>query len=432
MFKKKLKTIWENKFVKSVLVVASGTAGAQVIGMAFVPFITRTYGPEVYGVLGTFIALIGILGTFSALSYPIAIVLPSSDTIAKSLIKLSLIIAAGISWVIFLLLWIGGDFVFTTLGISSLADYVFFIPLMVFFIACQDVSQQWLIRKKLFRSIARISIYHSVLSFGAQALVGLYAPVALVLISIQTLSTAVRSILMALAGKDINSTSLKNNDKYISLREVAFKYKDFPIYRTPQVVLDAISQSLPTLMLTAFFGPAVAGFYTLTRIVLSMPGRLLAGSVQSVFYPHFNELYLEKKKMLPLIFKAAAGLAFISIWPFLLVVLFGPNLFSIVFGENWFIAGEFAQWISVWVFFNLINRPAISAISVFNLQSWFLKFEIISLLLRFLGLWIGFYHYNNAKVAVALFSIAGAFLAIAILIKVVFFASKLDRTNGHE
>jgi O-antigen/teichoic acid export membrane protein len=65
--------------VRNVTIVASGTAGAQVITMAFAPLITRLYGPEAFGLLGTFVAILGIVTPLAALTYPIAIVLPKSD-----------------------------------------------------------------------------------------------------------------------------------------------------------------------------------------------------------------------------------------------------------------------------------------------------------------------------------------------------------------
>jgi hypothetical protein len=39
---------YKSKFVRNVAVVASGTAGAQAITMAFSPIITRLYGPEAF------------------------------------------------------------------------------------------------------------------------------------------------------------------------------------------------------------------------------------------------------------------------------------------------------------------------------------------------------------------------------------------------
>lgn len=38
-----------SKFVRNVLAVATGVAAAQAISLAFMPFLTRLYGPEAFG-----------------------------------------------------------------------------------------------------------------------------------------------------------------------------------------------------------------------------------------------------------------------------------------------------------------------------------------------------------------------------------------------
>ena len=426
MLKKQLQKIWQNRLVKSVLVVASGTAGAQAIGMAFVPFITRTYGPEVYGTLGAFIALTGVLTTLAALAYPVAIVLPKSDSKAKALVKLSLFIAATISLLVFITLWLAGDWILPKVGAASLMGFMFFIPLVMFFTACQDISQQWLIRKKAFRGIANISIAHSIINYGSQALAGLYAPLAGVLIGIHSFSIAVRSLLTGFVGRKLIN---KEDADKVPLKQVAYEYRDFPMYRAPQVVLNAASQSLPVLMLATFFGPAAAGFYALTRTVLGIPSTLLASSVQSVFYPHFNEAVNSQKQAFLLLLKATLGLAAVGVWPFLIVILFGPYLFGVVFGEQWWEAGTYAAWMSIWLFSVLISRPAISAITVLKMQKWFLKFELFALLVRVSSFVIGGFFYKEPLVTIIFYSLA-SFLIYAFIVIKVFIVCLLKERNS--
>lgn len=427
MIRNKLQPIWKNRLVKNVLVVASGTAGAQAIGMAFIPFITRTYGPEVYGTLGAFIALTAVLTTLATLAYPIAIVLPENDNKAKALVKLSLLITTVMSLFVLVVLWLAGDWIIPKLGATSLINFIFFIPLVMFFTSCYDIAQQWLIRKKAFKGIAKVSIVHSFINYGSQALVGLYAPLAGVLIGIHTAAFAFRSLLTGYIGSKIAATSVTESQKNVSLKKVAYEYRDFPFYRMPQVVLNTVSQSLPILMLTTFFGPASAGFYTLTRTVLSLPSTLLASSVQSVFYPHFNEAVLAKDKTLPLLIKATLALALIGIWPFLIIILFGPLLFDFVFGQEWQTAGQYAQWLSVWLFFALVNRPSVSSIPVFRMQRWFLGYETVSVFLRTVAIYIGFSYFSSAVTAVAIFSIVGAILNIYLIISTFIVAKRFDQ-----
>lgn len=427
MIKNKLQKVWQNRLVKSVLMVASGTAGAQAIGMILIPFITRTYGPEVYGTLGAFLALTSVLTTLAGLAYPVAIVLPKSDNKAKALVKLSVLITTVISIVIFIILLLAGDWIMPKLAATSLMSFMFLIPLLMFFSACQDIAQQWLIRKKAFRGIANVSILHAIINNGSQAVAGLFAPLAGVLIGIYITATGIKLMLTSYIGKKITRASNTEVEEKISLKEVAYEYRDFPMYRAPQVVLNSASGSLPVLMLTAFFGPAAAGFYTLTRTVLGLPSMLLGASVQSVFYPHFNEAVLAKTKTLPLLVKATAALAAIGIWPFITVILFGPFLFEFVFGAEWREAGRYAQWLSVWLFFSLINRPSVSSIPVFRMQRWFLGYEIGSVILRAAVIYVGFFYFADDLAAVAVFSIAGAVLSIWLTIKTFFAASKFDK-----
>ncbi|MDM1695101.1 oligosaccharide flippase family protein [Thiopseudomonas alkaliphila] len=427
MLKKQLQKIWQNRLVKSVLVVASGTAGAQAIGMAFVPFITRTYGPEVYGTLGAFIALTGVLTTLAALAYPVAIVLPKSDSKAKALVKLSLLIAATISLLVFITLWLAGDWILPKVGAASLMGFMFFIPLVMFFTACQDISQQWLIRKKAFKGIANISIAHSIINYGSQTLAGLYAPLAGVLIGIHSFSIAVRSLLTGFVGRKL--VNKEDADK-VPLKQVAYEYRDFPMYRAPQVVLNAASQSLPVLMLATFFGPAAAGFYVLARTMLGIPSTLIATSVQNVFYPYFNETINNNENAFPLLFKATLILAAIGVWPTLIVFLFGGYIFGFVFGSGWEEAGCYAKWISFWVLSLLVSRPAISIIPIIKKQKWFLKYEIYSLFFKAIGVFIVFLTFEepNGILFAASYSLFNFVLYVFLVAKVLIMTSVYNRS----
>ena len=56
-----LKKLNTSQFIRNVVVVASGAAGAQIITMLFMPLITRLYGAEAFGLLGVFTAVLTVL-----------------------------------------------------------------------------------------------------------------------------------------------------------------------------------------------------------------------------------------------------------------------------------------------------------------------------------------------------------------------------------
>lgn len=416
--KQVIRRAYKNKFARSVAVVATGTAGAQAINMLFTPLLTRLYGPEAFGLLGTFVSLLAMAAPLVALSYPIAIVLPRSDKDAKGLVQLSLRIALITSLLAMILLILFNDWVVDTLQVERVAEFLYLLPLAMFFTACLAVGQQWIIRKKFFKLKARIAVLQALWLNLAKSGAGLINPLAAVLILLGTFASALHAVMIFLGLKRYAKAGVQqgytvdtdnNTDETsISLRGLAKRHYDFAIYRTPQVFLNAVSQSLPVLMLASFFGPAAAGFYTLSKTVLALPITVIGGAIASVFYPHINEAVLAGRNPHKPLAKATLALAGIGCWPFIIVGLFGPVLFSFIFGAEWEIAGEYARWLSLWYFFGFINRPSVGAIAVLRLQKFFLLYEVASVLARVAGLYIGFVVFNDALIAVAIFSVISA------------------------
>jgi O-antigen/teichoic acid export membrane protein len=172
-------------------------------------------------------------------------------------------------------------------------------------------------------------------------------------------------------------------------------------------------------MLAALFGPAAAGFYALSSMVMGAPSTLIGKAVGDVFYPFINSIAHEGKNLARPITKATGALVAIGFFPFGLVVLIGPSLFSWIFGHDWEVAGEYARWLSLFFFFNFINKPSVAAVPVLNIQRGLLIYEIFSTSGKTLGLFIGFYWFGNDVLAVALFSVIGAIAYITMILWII-------------
>lgn len=378
--------------------------------MAFAPVITRLYGPEAFGMLGTFMAVLAVLTPVAALTYPIAIVLPKSDADAKILAKLSAVLALAVALITALVLLVGGDWIAQALSLEAIAGFLLLIPVAMVFSAYQQILTQWLIRKKQFKITARVAVFQALTVNSAKAGVGWFHPVGAVLIVIATIGQAIHAALLwsGIRGRE---TAHPNQDESTgTVRELAKRHRDFPIYRAPQVALNALSQSLPILMLASFFGPAAAGFYTLGRTVMGVPSGLIGKSVSDVFYPRISEARHNKENVSRLIIKATLLLAALGATPYLAVVFLGPVMFGFVFGEEWTRTGEFASWLAIWFFFGFINRPSVAAIPVLSLQDFFLAFEVVSVSMRTAALYVMFLLFDDALYAISVFSLVGVSL----------------------
>lgn len=162
----KLKRMLKGNFVKNVLIVATGTVAAQALSLLLQPIITRLYGPEAYGLMGIFIAIIAIVGPVSALTFPSAIVLPKEDKEANSLISLSLVITIIITLISILVLLLFSDSITYLFQLDGIEGFIFLIPIIILFAGIYQIMEQWLIRTKQFKSYAKTTFFSRVVNSG--------------------------------------------------------------------------------------------------------------------------------------------------------------------------------------------------------------------------------------------------------------------------
>ena len=69
------------------------------------------------------------------------------------------------------------------------------------------------------------------------------------------------------------------------MRQVAVKFRDFPLLNTPHAFLGALQDALAVAMLVAFSGHAAAGFWGLGLRYLKAPATLVGSAVSQALYP---------------------------------------------------------------------------------------------------------------------------------------------------
>ena len=425
-----LKRIWNSKLTRDVAVLSVGTALAQVIALAATPFVTRLYGPEAFGTLGTFTAFVGFLAPLAALSYPMAIVLPESDADAFGLVRLSLTIGALSSLVVGAVLVLFGNHLAASLRLEALQPFSGFIPFAMIASVAVAALNYWAIRKKLFALNAQITVAHSALLNGAKAGLGFLVPMPGVLIGATVGAWFAQAVLL-LSGSGLRSAEWRaapSRGWFAS--DLARRFRDFPLYRAPQIALNSASTGLPVLMMASFFGTQAAGYYALAALVLAAPLTLVGRSVGDALYPRINELALGKQAIFQVLLRATWLIAVVAILPFAVIVVAGPWLFTFIFGGDWQKAGVYASWIAAWLYFAIVNRPTVAAIPVLGAQHLLLWYEVASVFLRMGALWFGFAFFESDIWAVALFSLVGVIVNAALVAAVFSLARNHDALAG--
>ena len=421
-----IRQLWRARLVRNIITTISGSAGAQAINLALIPLIMRIYGPEAFGVVGTFQSLMIILIPWCALTYPMAIVLPQSERDARGLVRLSLWVAAVICGVAALLLYVWGEQASRALGIDLLIPYLMLLPIVMFSSAVLEITQQWLYRNQRYSLTARAATLHALLYNAIRSGAGLMLATAPVLVVTSALYYVIHSALLLIGIRLRREPSMmagppqsaREPDK--TLRQLASQYRDFPIFRAPQVLINALSVHMPTLVLASAFGAVPAGFFALCLQVLAMPSNFIGKAVGSVYYPRITQAIHAGEAVAGLLVRGVAGMSLAGLVPFAALVIAGPWLFHLAFGGQWETAGEYARWLAISEFAGFIGGPCLVAIPALSLQKTFLVFEIVSTSLRIGAVLTGAFFFKDALAVVMAFAAANVLINLAMIVIVLF------------
>src|SRR5699024_1699607 len=218
----------------------------------------------------------------------------------------------------------------------------------------------------------------------------------------------------------------------MNLIQIAKDYSDFPKLRSPQVLINASTQSIPILLLTSYFGPVSAGFYTLSRSVINMPIRLIGKSVGDVFYPRISLAANNGESLTKLIKRAVLYLSIIGIIPFGIIFIYGPGIFGFVFGQEWVTAGEYARWLSIWLFFTFIYQPCIRALPVLSAQGLHLIYTVFVFGVNNISILLGFYLFKNDLFSIAIYSVSGGIVNLILIFITLNKSNKYDEMQRIE
>ncbi|MBE0376695.1 lipopolysaccharide biosynthesis protein [Pseudoalteromonas prydzensis] len=365
----------KSNYVKNIVTLLSGSMVAQIVTILATPLLTRLYSPEQFGVLAIFLAVVLIIGSIINARYELAIMLPESESEARHVVFLCLLIACIISVLIFILIIVIPRNWYEATPLIQLGNYLYFIPLVTMSIGFFNAFNYYSSRKENYALISYANISKSLSTISSQ---GAFSTVSFSnsgLIFGYCVGAIFSCFFFFKAGIKFELTSI---DK---LKSVAYKYRKFPQYSMWAILANSLSVNLLNLVIGSIYSLSTLGFYSLLQRVLGMPIAILGTSIGQVFY---KEIVKEKKltgKGDVIFVKTAINLVIISVLAFIPVYFFLPKLFGIVFGENWIIAGEYAQILVPLFALRFVTSALTLTNSAFEKQNISFYWQIILLLL---------------------------------------------------
>lgn len=385
-------------FGRQVLLLAGGTALAQLINLAILPVLTRLYDPEDFGIFAVMAACAALAGVLVTMRYENAIIAVDEEASAK----------AGL-YAVFLV-----SFIMVLIGISLLT---------IIFLSEQITASHF--------RIGMVALIFTLISAWTQALYfycnrnseyrkmtkgRVYGAVTLAAVSVGwgvavddywglllgSISGALVNLFYLLAvNKDVSTLEA------FSLRKDIFNFlvlnKRFPKYLVFSSFIDRVGSQGYLLLFTKVYGESVSGAMSLYSKVAGLPSVLIGTAIGDVFKRNASEQLRENGECRQLLIKTIASLLTISIVPFFILLFFGPYIFKLVFGEQWGMAGEFAQLLAPVFLLGFVISPISTLIYLEDNQKYDLILQLILIALLGVSLSIAMFYFD-AYVAICAYA----------------------------
>lgn len=396
----------KSNFIANVLKLVSGSVTAQILSILLVPLITRIYSPDDFGIFQLFLSISGILIIFSTFSYQFAIMLPKREEDSANVAFLCAILVtltSLLSAVIVLFLPKDVDHILNSPGISK---YLIYIPAIIFFNGIFFAQNYWLSRKTRFGVIAGSRVVNSVSTRVFQLAIPVWnvSPFGLIAGYVAGYGCADFFMLKGIREdlKVFKKVSLKR------MKEVAIEYKKFPLFSSWSTLANTISPQVPTFLLAYYYGTSVVGYFSLANQVVNMPMGLLGAAIEQVFFQKISEAKNGKnpEEIKVIVGEVYKKLILIGVFPMILLLILGEEIFTFAFGKNWYISGVYIRILVPWIFLVFLSLPISALYMIFDKQGVWFTFSMILLISRVVALVIGG-TYGGPEFALGLFSFTG-------------------------
>lgn len=408
----------KNTYWSKVVALMSGTALSQIVPIIAAPILSRLYLPEVFGLTTVYLSIVTILGTLATGRYEYAIILPEREETAYNLVNLSLTIASVVSLVIFVIIFIFKTPFLTLIKAQGLSIWIYFAPISILLVSSYQTVYQLYVRNEKFREISvnRVaeSIVNSTSKVGAGFLWGnqIFGGVGAMTIG-QILS-------QMLALGMLVSRLIEPIKKYFSLetiKAVAKQYIEFPKYTIIAIIFNILARELPYILFNSFFGATFVGLLSMGQRIIRLPLGVLSSSFGDVFRQQAAKDYTKTgncKDIFTSTFKQLFISGIIVIVPISIVA---PVLFSFVFGDKWYMAGVYVQYMSILFFVQYVSAPLSYMFYVAQKQKHELIWQFCLFCLTISAIYIGKYVYKSEVMSLFLYTITYTLMsAISIVV----------------
>ena len=301
---------------------------------------------------------------------------------------------------------------------AAFGRYLWLLPIGFVAAGVYQAFSYWAVRQGAFARLAKTKVHQSTLMVATQISLGFLGlgALGLVLGYMASQAAGIR-VLAAPFWRDRSEQSRQVTMP--RLLAAVHRYRRFPLISGWSSLLNGAGLQVLPIMLIVLYGSQVGGWLGFGQRVFAVPLSVLGQSVGQVYLSEASRLARnEPVGLLRLFYRTIGQLMLIGCTLCLVVVLFAPTAFALVFGEDWFGAGQFVQVLAPMFAAQLVTVPVSQTLNVLERQDLQLVWDAVRLILNAGALLLaGSFHLSPLQ-AVGLFSVTATCAYIGLLMMI--------------
>lgn len=338
-------------YIRNFILLLSGTVVSQVVTVLLSPVLSRLYSPSEFGIFSTYSSTISILTVVCCGRYELAISLPKQTAKAFEIVKFCIVLSLCIA-----LLVLPSAFIFYFISPIPDAAYVFLLPLVVV-VSAVNISLVYFHNKiENFKYTSQSKVVQSVFTGILSSLIFFcFNKYGLVLASFLGQLTCSIFLIHKLP-KEFKRIFFKSSN-FGTLKLLAKEFKQFPKFTLFPAFLNIFSSQSINYFFIFVFGSIAAGNYFFSSRIVLLPTSVIGAAFTDILFQKVISKKNDGELVFPFFITNTIYLFLISFALFLLIYIFSPALFDIVFGQDWKEAGELCRFLAISMFFRLLVSP---------------------------------------------------------------------------
>jgi len=304
--------------LRDVSFVSAGAALGQLLVLAATPFLARQYSPAEFGQLALLYTVASLAAAAGCLRFDLAVPVARQEEHGPLLV-LCLASAAFVALVAGLACLVPWQ-QWTASPLAALAESPGLVVMTVAAVSVYQLVVSDLVRSGRFRLLGGVRLSQGALFAGLPLLPGV---------------NLVWGLVLSFMPGALGSVRVLRGKPWTGVREVAWKFRRFPLYSLPGALLDVAGTSAAIWIVTTAYGMATAGQYSQVARLLGGPMFLVGAALFQVLLRTASEHARTGRPLVPLVNATAWRLLLGAGLAVLLTALFGEDLLSIVLGPGW-------------------------------------------------------------------------------------------------